>query len=231
MVRNKIIPRHVGIIMDGNRRWARKHGLTTVEGHRKGYGQAVKIAEHAFKRGVKYLTLYAFSTENWKRSALEVSFLMNLLLQMIDIESEKLHKKGIRMKFLGSHKRLQAKVLSAMDRAEKLTHSNSKGMLLVALNYGGRTEIIEAVRSLMKDKSTSQKITEKSIKSHLSSAKIPDPDFIIRTSGEQRLSGFLLWEAAYSELYFTSVLWPAFGIRDFDKALEEYANRKRRFGS
>lgn len=231
MARNKSIPQHVGIIMDGNRRWARARGLPIIAGHRKGYDQAVKIAEYAFDRGIKYLTLFTFSTENWKRSAYEVSFLMNLLLRMIETEAMRLHKKGVRIKFIGSRRRLSTKVLSAMERAQKLTHANTKGTLLVALNYGGRSEILEAVQSLVSEHAAARKITEQSLRKHMATAAVPDPDLIIRTSGEQRLSGFLLWEAAYSELYFTSVLWPAFGIRDFDKALAEYAKRKRRFGS
>ncbi|MEK7583750.1 MAG: polyprenyl diphosphate synthase [Patescibacteria group bacterium] len=225
--KDHILPVHIGIIMDGNRRWARKRGLPTLSGHRKGYDRAIAIADHAFQRGVSYLTLFAFSTENWNRSKREVDYLMRLLLRMIDEQAVRLHKKGIRLLFIGSRKKLSSTVVEAIGRAHALTRENTRGTLLIALNYGGRQEIVEAARKAIKQVG---KLSERSIAQNLYTASVPDPDFIIRTSGEERLSGFLLWQAAYAELYFTSILWPDFSEKDFDVALDEFSRRQRRFG-
>jgi undecaprenyl diphosphate synthase len=221
------LPKHIGIIMDGNRRWAKAKGLPTLRGHQKGYETALKIVDHAFDRGIQSITLFAFSTENWNRSKAEVSYLMALILKMIKKQSEKLHKRGVRLSIIGSEDHVPKKVAAAIKQAEDLTVKNHKGTLQIAFNYGGRHEIVDALRSLVHKKAP---ITETSISEHLYTAGIPDPDLIIRTSGEQRLSGFLLWQAAYSELYFTKVNWPAFTPKDFDAAIEEFKSRKRRFG-
>lgn len=225
--KENILPVHVGIIMDGNRRWARKRGLPTLSGHRRGYDRAVAIADYAFQRGISYLTLFAFSTENWNRSKREVDYLMRLLLRMIDEQAQRLHKKKIRILFIGSRKKLSRTVVQAITRAHALTRKNTRGTLLIALNYGGRQEIVEAARKAVK---LTGRLSERSIARNLYTASVPDPDFIIRTSGEERLSGFLLWQAAYAELYFTETLWPDFSEKNFESALDEFARRQRRFG-
>lgn len=226
----KILPRHVGIILDGNRRWARQRGLPTLQGHLRGYKQAIKIGEHAFKRGVQYLTFFVFSTENWNRTKREVQYLMRLLLKVIDVESRRLHEKGIRCKVIGTRDRLSSQIIAAIERAEHLTNNNTKGTLFLAFNYGGRREIVDAVRAIVRGKHRAGDITEQLITNYLYTDGAPDPDLIIRTSGEQRLSGFLLWQGAYSELYFSPKMWPSFSTEDFDRALAEYEDRQRRFG-
>ncbi len=227
MTTNISLPQHVGIIMDGNRRWAKAKGLPTLAGHQRGYEVALKVIEHAFDSGVNYLTLFAFSTENWNRSKSEVSYLMRLVLKMIKKQSERLHARGVRLSIIGSQDRVPKNVLAAIKDAEHLTRGNTKKVLQIAFNYGGRHELVDAARSLARTKSP---ITEASISDHVYTAGVPDPDLIIRTSGEQRLSGFLLWQSAYSELYFTQVNWPAFTTKHFDDALKDFKNRKRRFG-
>lgn len=224
----KTIPQHVGIIMDGNRRWARRRGLPSLVGHRRGYDRAVEVSEYAFEKGVRFLTLFAFSTENWNRSKKEVAYLMNLLLQMINDRARALHKKGIRLLFIGTRRRLNKRITAAITQAEDLTKSNKRGTLIIALSYGGREEILHAITSL---RGSRNRVTEKTFARHLYTKGIPDPELIIRTSGEQRLSGFLLWQAAYSELYFTPTLWPDFKASDFDRALSDFKRRQRRFGS
>ncbi len=213
--------------MDGNRRWAKSRGLPTLAGHQRGYETALKIIEHAFDSGILCVTLFAFSTENWNRSKAEISYLMKLVLKMIMKQAEVLHKRGIRLVIIGSHERVPKNVLHAIAEAERLTRNNMKGTLQIAFNYGGRNEITDAIRSIVRDK---MPISEETISSRLYTAGTPDPDLIIRTSGEQRLSGFLLWQSAYSELYFTKVNWPSFTAKHFDEAIEEYGKRKRRFG-
>ena len=227
---SKKIPIHVGIIMDGNRRWAQKRGLPSFEGHRRGFDQAKKITEHAFGTGVKYLTLFAFSTENWHRTKAEVSYLMNLFIRFFDEHSKALHKKGIRIRILGVRGGLSKAVLQAIDRSERLTERNTNGTLAIAFNYGGRREILEALDVAIAKK-TRTPLTEEQFSTMLWTAGMPDPDLIIRTSGEHRLSGFLLWQAAYAELYFTDTLWPSFTTKQFGAALAEYARRQRRFGT
>lgn len=216
--------------MDGNRRWAKAHGMPTLQGHKRGYDQALVISEHAFQRGVKYVTLFAFSTENWNRSREEVGYLMRLLRRMLTKESKVLHAKNIRLLVIGSTERVSKDMLKAIDQVQRLTEKNARGTLLIAFNYGGRKELLDALTRLMKDARSSASVSEIQIYKHLYTAGIPDPDLIIRTSGEQRLSGFLLWQSAYSELYFTNTLWPAFTTKHFDNALKEYTKRQRRFG-
>lgn len=231
MTLRRELPKHVGIIMDGNRRWAKKRGLPGVMGHERGYVRAVSITEHAFARGIRFLTLFAFSTENWKRSASEVSFLMKLLLRVIQEQTKSMHAKNIRLVFTGLRSKVSKSILQAIDEAQSLTRHNTAGTLQIAFNYGGRAEIVEVVRTIVRSGYTWREISEKLMSSHIQSHGIPDPDLIIRTSGEQRLSGFLLWQSAYSELFFSKKLWPAFTTSDFDAALGAYAERQRRFGS
>lgn len=222
------LPQHVGIIMDGNRRWAKSRGLPTLVGHKRGYDRAMKIVEHAFNKGVSYLTLFAFSRENWNRSKDEVAYLMDLLLKTFEEQSQKLHKQGIKITVIGGRDRLSKDILSAIDRMHALTKNNKRGFLQLAFNYGGRREIVDAVNAIAK---TGKRITEAGIAKNVYTKNMPDPDLIIRTSGEERISGFLLWQAAYSELLFSPKMWPAFTTHDFDEALNNFAARQRRFGA
>lgn len=222
------VPTHVGIILDGNRRWAKKNGLSASEGHREGFETFNDIANYALERGVKFLTVYAFSTENWSRSKEEVSFLMGFMAQVLKARIKELHKKGVRFLWLGSRDNLAESFLQLLAEAEELTKDNTTATLALCFNYGGQQEIADAARAVQASR---QEITTTAIESHLyGGTQIPPIDFLIRTSGEQRISNFMLWRAAYSELYFTDVLWPDFTAEEFDKALAEYAKRQRRFG-
>ncbi|HSX14364.1 MAG TPA: polyprenyl diphosphate synthase [Candidatus Saccharimonadales bacterium] len=226
-----IVPRHLGLILDGNRRWALENGFPKLEGHRYGYETLKTIADAALDRGVKYLTAYVFSTENWKRPPIEVKFLMDLLYWVATKEVEEFHQKNIRLVFLGKEVPLSPKILKAIYQAEEKTKHNSHGTLALCLNYGGQTEITEAVQKIIKAGIHPDQITPDTIQAHLYHPEIPDVDFIIRTSGEQRLSNFMLWRSAYAELYFKSNKhWPAFTVSDLDEALKDYAERVRRFG-
>lgn len=228
MSKDTSVPTHVGIILDGNRRWAKKNGLPTSEGHREGFETFNDIANHALERGVKFLTIYAFSTENWSRTKEEVSFLMGFAAQMLKSRIKELHKKGVRFIWLGSRENLDVSFLQLLADAEELTKDNDKATLSLCFNYGGQQEIIDAVKSAQE---AGEEITTESIERHLyGGTQIPAVDFLIRTSGEHRISNFMLWRTAYSELYFTDVLWPDFHEQEFDKALAEYATRQRRFG-
>jgi len=224
------IPQHIGIIMDGNRRWAKERGLPSLEGHHQGYEKLKEIAKLCFKRGVKVLTVFAFSTENWDRSKEEVSYLMALLKLAVKEALNEFHKDNIRMKISGRINQLSEDLQEAITETVEKTRNNTKGILNLALNYGGRPEIIDAIKEIIDKNIPAQKIDEKIIKENLYMSDLPDPELIIRTSGEKRLSGFLLWESAYSELYFTKKYWPDFNEKDLDDALQEYDRRERRFG-
>lgn len=224
------IPKHIGLILDGNRRWARERSLPTMEGHRKGYEILKTISKAATGRGIKYMSAYVFSTENWKRSREEVDYLMSLLLWVAKNEVNELNKEDIRVRFLGSRERLGGKVVEAIDRAEEKTRGNTKGTLSLCLNYGGHQEIADAVRGIVASGIPTEDITPEVVAQHIYAPDIPPVDFVIRTSGEQRLSNFMLWRAAYSELYFADKHWPDFTEQDLDEALAEFARRKRRFG-
>lgn len=227
----KNIPYHLGIIMDGNRRWARAHGLPTLYGHKKGYDKIIKMGDLCLEKGIKILTVYAFSTENWNRSKKEVGYLMRLLKRGLTREIRSLHKKNIKIQVIGRIKELSKDLQKAIKETMALTKNNTRGILNIAINYGGRPEIIDAVKKLMAKKLTPVKITEKLIAENLYTAGLPDPDLIIRTSGEQRLSNFLTWQSAYSELYFIKKHWPDFSEKDLDEAIKEYSRRQRRFGA
>lgn len=229
-VRVKPPLKHLGIIMDGNRRWAKARGLPAVAGHRHGYLIFKKIADHCLARGIKILTIYAFSSENWRRSKKEVAFLMQLLKKGVEENLRDFIKKGIRIKFLGSRDRIPKSVLKTMDQAAARTAKNKGGILNVAINYGGRGELVRAFQKLAARGLKPQKITEQAVSKTLDTAGEPDPELIIRTSGEQRLSGFLTWQSVYSELYFSPKLWPDFTPADLDAALADFARRQRRFG-
>lgn len=224
------IPQHIGIIMDGNRRWAKERGLPSLEGHHQGYEKLKEIAKLCFKRGVKVLTVFAFSTENWDRSKEEVSYLMALLKMAVKEALNEFHKDNIRMKISGRINQLSKDLQEAITETVEKTRNNTKGILNLALNYGGRPEIIDAIKEIIDKNIPAQKIDEKIVKENLYMSDLPDPELIIRTSGEKRLSGFLLWESAYSELYFTKKYWPDFNEKDLDEALQEYDRRERRFG-
>ncbi len=222
--------RHLAIIMDGNRRWAKQRGLSPFMGHKRGYEVFQKIAQACLDRGIKILTVYAFSTENWKRSRKEVSLLMNLLERGLKEQAKKLQEYNIRLNILGRiedlPQSLQRVVLDVVDKTKK----NTGGILNLALSYGGRAEIISAVRKILKTKKDIDEINEREFSQFLYTAGQPDPDLIIRTGERLRISNFLLWQGAYSELYFTDTLWPDFTEKELDKALADYKTRQRNFG-
>jgi undecaprenyl diphosphate synthase len=223
-------PYHVAIIMDGNGRWARRRHLPVSAGHRAGVQAVRRVIEEARDLGLGQLTLYSFSTENWNRPAEEVEGLMRLHVEMIDSEVPTLHKNNCRVVFIGRRDGLSAELLERMQWAEALTAANTRMILFIAFNYGGRREIIDAVRAAVAAGSDPQAVTEDDVAAHLYSPLMRDPDLVIRTSGELRLSNFLLWQTAYSELYFSDELWPDFGKAELRRALEDYAARDRRFG-
>lgn len=225
------IPTHLGLILDGNRRWAVDHGLPKYEGHRHGYDTLKKICDACIERGIKYLTAYVFSIENWERPSLEVKFLMDLLYWVATHEVEEFHKKNIRLAFMGKESPLEPKILKAIVAAEEKTKNNTAATLSFCLNYGGQMEIAEAAAKIIQAGIKPEDVTPEVMRQHLYHPEVPDIDLIIRTSGEQRLSNFMLWRAAYSELYFEAEKhWPDFTPADLDRALADYSNRTRRFG-
>ena len=224
------LPRHVAIILDGNGRWAEKRGLSRIEGHQAGVRNVRPILESLNDYGIEYVTLYAFSTENWNRPEDEVSGLFRLLEGIIDKEARALHENGVRIRHIGSLENLSATLQKSIKKAADLTADN-KGMTLgVALNYGGREEILHAVRRMMEDSVPVENIDERLFGEYLYTADFSDVDLVIRTGGEIRTSNFLIWQAAYSEYYFTPVLWPDFNEDELEQALLAYSRRQRRFG-
>ncbi len=224
------VPYHVGIIMDGNGRWAQARGLPRLAGHRAGTENIRRVLGASVEFGIKILTIYAFSTENWNRPPAEVRGLMDILGRVIDRELQDLHKNGVQLRHIGRldgiSDRLRKRVLHAIE----LTKNNDTLILNVAFNYGGRAEILDAVRSLLREGVSPDRLTERLFVEHLYTASVPDPDLIIRTGGEMRLSNFMIWQAAYAEIYSTPTYWPDFDQAELRKALVEYANRERRFG-
>ena len=225
------VPRHLGFILDGNRRWAKEHGVPIYEGHKAGYRTVERILEAAMDRGVEYVSVYAFSTENWNRSADEVRQLMRLFLWIFKHELENLKQHGVRVHVLGSKVRIGKALLKAVHRAEEETKYNTRGTLLFCLDYGGQQEIVDAMKQLVADGVSAGDITPEQISERLQDNGVPPLDLIIRTSGEQRLSNFMLWQAAYSEFMFTPTKWPDFTVEELDEMLDVYAKRHRRFGS
>ncbi len=227
-------PQHVAIIMDGNGRWARSHGLPRPAGHRASVKVVRKVVEECARRRVGYLTLFAFSSENWRRPPDEVGMLMNLFLDALEREVADLHRNGVRLRFMGNRELLGAGLAQRMADAEALTAANTGLVLIVALAYGGRWDITQACRSLAVDVAAgvllAADIGEAQVAGRLALAGLPDPDLLIRTGGEQRISNFLLWNLAYTEMYFSDVLWPEFGAAHLDAAFEFFARRERRFG-
>ena len=229
------IPRHVAIVMDGNGRWAAQRGLPRTRGHEAGERALYDVVEGALEIGLPNLTVYAFSTENWDRPAGEVRFLMNFNRTLIRRRRDELHDRGVRIRFLGRRDwRLPRSVQHEMDAAEAMTRGNRKLTLTVALNYGGRAEVVDGVKRLLADHDAGrlrvERITERSIARRLYDPSLPEPDLLIRTSGEMRTSNFLLWQAAYAELWFTPVLWPDFNREHLFEAIRDFQKRDRRFG-
>lgn len=223
------IPGHIAIIMDGNGRWAKKRGMPRSFGHTAGAKKFKEIARYCNKIGVKYLTVYAFSTENWKRPKDEIDSIMNLLRDYLK-DSTNFKGENIKLKFIGDRSRLSEDIVSLMDKSEKESADATGMTACIALNYGGRDEIKNAVKRIVEEKISAEDICEELISSYLYTAEYPDPDLIIRPSGEYRISNFLTWQSAYSEFYFDNVLWPDFSIKDLEKAIDEYSNRNRRYG-
>lgn len=224
------IPAHVAIIMDGNGRWARERGLPRLAGHRAGTNRIREVLSAAVELGIQVLTLYTFSTENWQRPRGEVEGLLRILADTIDRETAALHDTGVRICHLGSLESLPPGLRKKVLGAVALTHENSKIILNVAFNYGGRAEIVQAARRLIADGVPAHAVTEELLSSHMYTAGLPDPDLIIRTAGEMRLSNFLLWQSAYSEYWSTPVYWPDFGKEHLGQAVAEFRRRRRRFG-
>jgi undecaprenyl diphosphate synthase len=222
-------PKHVAIIMDGNGRWATEKGLDRSEGHIKGYENIKPIVIAAKKLGIKFLTIYAFSTENWNRSKEEIEFILNLAASVIDKESDELNKNNVNITHLGSKDKMPKDMLNKIQRSEKLTKNNKDFFLSVAFNYGSRNQIVQSINNIIQ--SNEKKITEKKFSESLSKNQFPDPDLIVRTGGQKRLSNFLLWESAYSELFFLDLFWPDFSEKDLSSVMEEFSKRKRNFGS
>lgn len=229
------IPRHVAVIMDGNGRWARERGKARHSGHRAGVKSVRATVEHAARRGVQHLTLFAFSSENWARPAEEVSRLMNLFVEALQREVAELHRNNVRLEFIGARDRLNSGLLRKIESAEEHTANNDGLHLLVAVAYGGRWDIVEAARRsaqrVLDGSLALDEIDEGTIAAELQLANVPDPDLLIRTGGEQRISNFLLWNLAYAELWFCDRLWPDFDEEEFDRALEFFAQRQRRYGN
>lgn len=230
------IPRHVAIIMDGNGRWAKRRGLPRTAGHKQGAEAARKIVEAAADRGVEYLTLFGFSSENWNRPRAEIEELMKLLRYYLRSETADLHKRNARLRVVGDLSAFDADIIQLIDNAQALTENNTRINVTIALNYGGRQDIAQAVEKLCQEVLEAgivppQEAIARALERNLRTHALPDPDLLIRTSGEKRISNFMLWQCAYAEMVFSPVLWPDFGPAELDQALGEYADRDRRFGS
>ncbi len=225
-----MLPKHVGIIPDGNRRWAKAQGLRSVEGHQAGVAALKRVCYAGLDRGIKTITYFAFSKENWERTPDEVKYLMELFVNKLTTEIAEVHDKDIRFRMLGSRQGLSPRLLEALDRAEKLTADNQGGTLAICLNYGGEQELADAAAELIRLKVAPEDVTPELLAQHLYVPELPPLDLVIRTSGERRTSGFMLFRAAYAELYFAEKHWPDFDTDDLDAALADYAKRKRRFG-
>ncbi|MSQ26477.1 MAG: di-trans,poly-cis-decaprenylcistransferase [Dehalococcoidia bacterium] len=229
-IADSALPRHVAIIMDGNGRWAKERGLPRLAGHREGTKNLRRVVRAFAERKIPWVTLYAFSTENWSRPPEEVRGLWQLLGQVIRTETEDLHKQGVRLVHIGRSDRLAPRLRQEINRAVALTRENRRLTLCVALDYGGRAEIVEAVRRIVASGTAAEQVDEAMLSQAMFTAGMPDPDLVVRTAGEMRLSNFLLWQAAYAEYYATPVCWPDFNEPEIDRALAAYAQRRRRFG-
>ena len=227
----RAVPRHIAFVMDGNRRWAKQRHLPAIAGHRAGVETIRRTVKAARERGVEYVTLYSFSTENWKRGDDEVGALMALLEETIRRETRTLVEDGVRLRVIGRLDELSERSQDAIAQAVRATDAGTKGTMTIAFNYGGRAEIVDAVRAIVREGLPPEQVDEAAIASRLYAADHPDPDLLIRTGGELRVSNFLLWEVAYAEMWATDVLWPDFSVDDLDRALASYASRERRFGA
>lgn len=224
------LPTHVAIIMDGNGRWANERGLPRLHGHRAGTDNVRTVLEASVEFGIKYLTIYAFSTENWNRPPAEVRGLFEIMAEVIRTETEELHRNGVRVRHIGRSEGIPPALAEAIARATELTQDNDKLVLNVAFNYGGRAELVDAVRRMIQGGFQPEQVTEELIGEYLYTGGQPDPDLIVRTAGEMRLSNFLIWQSAYAEYYFTETYWPDFGRDELLQALLTYENRERRYG-
>ncbi|MCB1976455.1 MAG: isoprenyl transferase [Nitrosomonas sp.] len=225
------MPQHIAIIMDGNGRWARKRLMPRMAGHKQGVETVRNVIKSCSDHGIEYLTLFAFSSENWRRPADEVSFLMQLFAGALEQEIVRLHENGIRFKVIGDISRFESRIVKFIHQGEQLTASNSRLTLTIAANYGGRWDIMQAVNKMIKNShGLSKQFKEEDLAQYLSMNYAPEPDLFIRTGGEYRISNFLLWQLAYTELYFTKTLWPDFNEKEFDLAIQSYQRRERRFG-
>ena len=224
------LPRHVAVIMDGNGRWARGRRLPRIAGHRRG-AEAVRATVRACgERGIEYLTLFAFSSENWRRPAEEVALLMKLFKNALEREVDELRMNGVRLKVVGDTRRFDPQIQTLIARGEELTAANRRLTLTIAANYGGRWDILQAMNRFLKENPAAKDVAEEQLAPYLAMSHAPEPDLFIRTGGEQRISNFLLWQLAYTELYFTETLWPDFGAAALDEAIASYRRRERRFG-
>ena len=224
------VPHHIAIIMDGNARWAEKNGLTVARGHRAGYENIERVTRVMVKKGVKEATLFAFSTENWDRPATEVEAIMELATEAVRSGIDRFHSQGVKLRHVGYEQRLPAAMIAKIKEAEELTRKNDRFGLNLAFDYGGRHEIVNAIRRIVAEGVSPEKIDEELVARYLFTYGIPDPDMIIRTGGEYRISNFLIWQSAYSEFYSSSAMWPDFGEEELDAAIRAYSHRQRRFG-
>ena len=227
---NRNVPLHVAIIMDGNGRWAKQRGLPRLEGHRVGVDRIQRVLETLGNQGVKYVTLYAFSTENWNRPQEEVAGLLAILQDALQRQARALHENNVRIIHIGKLDRLSPELQQSVDQVQELTSNNTGINLNVAFDYGGRDEILEAVRRILRDGIPAERLDQEMFSRYLYTAHCPDPDLIIRTGGEQRISNFLLWQSAYSEYYYTPTLWPDLDSVELEQVLESFSSRQRRFG-
>ena len=226
-----MIPRHIAIIMDGNGRWAKNRFLPRVAGHKRGVETVRAVIKACVERGVDYLTLFAFSSENWRRPAEEVSYLMQLFISALEQEVAKLHQNGVRLKVIGDLSKFEPKIIELIRNGELLTAANTRLTLTIAANYGGRWDVMQATRKMLaQHPELAGSFEEQDLAPHFAMHYAPEPDLFIRTGGEQRISNFLLWQLAYTELYFTDTLWPDFDTRALDLAIQSYQQRERRFG-
>lgn len=223
-------PKHVAIIMDGNGRWAAKQGLPRIAGHERGTDNIRRITEASAELGIEYLTLWAFSTENWRRPMEEVAGIMRLLGEALDRETIELHRQGAQLRHIGSLEGLASDLRRSVEGAVELTKNNTRLILTLAFDYGGRQELIQAIQAIARSGVDPEDIDEEMVARNLFTTDLPDPDLVIRTSGERRMSNFLIWQAAYAELHFCPVFWPDFGPEHLREAIEDYARRERRFG-
>jgi len=231
MSKNMEIPNHIGFILDGNRRWAKSRNMLAKEGHRKGYQNLKTIGLDCLDRGVEYVSAYVFSNENWRRKESEVSYLMDLVLWVAKNELDVLHDKGVKLKVLGSRENLSKKVINAIEDAEEKTKNNKNGTFALCFNYGGEQEIVDATRKLIATGIKAKDVTRESFEKCLYASEVPPIDLLIRTSGEKRLSGFMLYRSSYAELYFVDKNWPDFNEDDLSAAIDDFSSRLRRFGS